>query len=577
MISSSIQAVTEISVSWNLVLLLGVIVFLGTFSSRIAQRIRIPQIVGCVVVGVILGPDILKIISGQIIEVVEPLTMFALGFIGFMIGGELRADVFKKYGRQFFIILLSQGVGAFLLVTIATSITAWLILPFVLDDIELINRLHISIAMGLVFGAIASATAPAATTNVLWEYKTRGPLTAAVLAIVALDDALALILFRGAAMGAQTIMGTSSNSVSGTAMILFIEILGVALLGFAAGLVLYFLLKFIKSDEKILGFTIALLALVVGITILFGIEPILPSMIFGITIANLAKRRSKSLFELVKKFSPPIYTAFFVLAGAHIEFSSMSLYMVILTAVYIVFRAFGKVIGSGLGAKYSKAPKVVQKYLGICLLPQAGVAIGLAILSGQIFNPVVSKVIIIVVMTETFIIEILGPILVKVGVKKAGEVGLNVTEEDLIKTYVISDVVDTKVPLISAGMSLGEVIKVVSQTNNFYYPVVDNDKKLIGAVTLDGIRNTFTTQELNDWLVALDIMEPIIFKQVPGVELSEAFEIAEKLDIEHVPIVTSEKDETFVGVLDFKAVHRALSAEVLERQRKADSIQKITS
>jgi predicted transcriptional regulator len=251
--------------------------------------------------------------------------------------------------------------------------------------------------------------------------------------------------------------------------------------------------------------------------------------------------------------------------------------MVILTAVYIVFRAFGKVIGSGLGAKYSKAPKVVQKYLGICLLPQAGVAIGLAILSGQIFNPMVSKAIIIVVMTGTFIIEILGPILVKVGVKKAGEVGLNVTEEDLIKTYVISDVVDTKVPLISAGMSLGEVIKVVSQTNNFYYPVVDSDKKLIGAVTLDGIRNTFTTQELNDWLVALDIMEPIIFKQVPGVELSEAFEIAEKLDIEHVPIVTSEKDETFVGVLDFKAVHRALSAEVLERQRKADSIQKITS
>jgi Mg/Co/Ni transporter MgtE len=180
-------------------------------------------------------------------------------------------------------------------------------------------------------------------------------------------------------------------------------------------------------------------------------------------------------------------------------------------------------------------------------------------------------------MTGTFVIEIFGPILVKLGVKKAGEVGLNVTEEDLIKTYVISDVMDTKIPLISAGMCLSEVIQVVSQTSNFYYPVVDSDKQLIGAVTLDGIRNTFTTQELNDWLVALDIMEPIIFKQVPEVELSEAFEKAEKLDIEYVPVVASDKDETFVGVLDFKAVHRSLTAEVLERQRRADSIQKSSS
>ncbi|MHC4292916.1 MAG: cation:proton antiporter domain-containing protein [Planctomycetota bacterium] len=552
-------------------------VFLGTFGSRFAQRIRIPQVVGCVLVGVVLGPDVFNFITSQTIEVIEPLTMFALGFIGFMIGGELRADVFKKYGKQFFIILVSQGVGAFLLVALATSVTVWLILPFVLDNIELVNRLHVSIAMGLVFGAIASATAPAATTNVLWEYKTRGPLTAAVLAIVALDDALALLLYRGAATAAQAIMGTSSSSFAGTAMILFLEIMGVVVLGFVAGLILYFLLKFIRSDEKILGFSIALLSLVAGITIFFGIEPILPSMIFGITIANLAKRRSKSVFELVKKFSPPVYTAFFVLAGAHIEFGSMSLYMAVLTVVYIVFRVFGKVIGTGLGAKYSKAPKVVQKYLGICLLPQAGVAIGLAIVSGQLFSSELAKVIIIVVMTGTFVIEIFGPILVKLGVKKAGEVGLNVTEEDLIKTYVISDVMDTKIPLISAGMCLSEVIQVVSQTSNFYYPVVDSDKQLIGAVTLDGIRNTFTTQELNDWLVALDIMEPIIFKQVPEVELSEAFEIAEKLDIEYVPVVASDKDETFVGILDFKAVHRSLTAEVLERQRRADSIQKSSS
>ncbi|MHC4132099.1 MAG: cation:proton antiporter domain-containing protein [Planctomycetota bacterium] len=556
--------------SLNLVLLLGAIIFLGTFGSRFAQKIRIPQVVGCVVVGVVLGPDVFNFITRHTIEVVEPLTMFALGFIGFMIGGELRGDVFKKYGKQFFIILLSQGFGAFLLVALATSLTAWLILPFVLENVELVNRLHISIAIGLVLGAIASATAPAATTNVLWEYKTRGPLTAAILAIVALDDALALLLYRGAATAAQAIMGTSSSSVSGTTLILFLEIVGVALLGFLAGLALYFLLKFIRSDEKILGFSIALLAIVVGSTIVFGIDPILPSMIFGITIANLAKRRSKSIFELVKKFSPPVYTAFFVLAGAHIEFGSMSLYMAILTAAYIFFRVFGKVIGSGLGAKYSKAPKVVQKYLGICLLPQAGVAIGLAILSGQLFNPELAKVIIIVVMTETFIIEILGPILVKVGVKKAGEVGLNVTEEDLIKIYTVKDVMDAEPTTIDQGLLLQEILDKFSTSESIYYPVIDEKSQLKGIITISGIKEMFANKDVAGWLLALDVAEPVLDTTTVNTPLEEAIEHMQRYDLENVPVVTYEDNEQLRGVLDYRRAMRKISAEVLRRRKEAE-------
>ena len=163
---------------------------------------------------------------------------------------------------------------------------------------------------------------------------------------------------------------------------------------------------------------------------------------------------------------------------------------------------------------------------------------------------------------------------VKMGVKKAGEVGLNITEEDLIAAYNVGNVMDTKVPVISAGMSLKEVVLVVSATESFYYPVVDSDKKLIGAITLDGIRNTFTTQELNDWLVALDIMEPLIAKVTPEVLLSEAFEQTKRLDIEHLPVVASREDDRFVGVLDCHSVRRSLSAEVLSRQQRADSIQK---
>jgi Mg/Co/Ni transporter MgtE len=131
---------------------------------------------------------------------------------------------------------------------------------------------------------------------------------------------------------------------------------------------------------------------------------------------------------------------------------------------------------------------------------------------------------------------------------------------------------DAKTPTIAAGMSLRELVEVVSSTDCFYYPVVDNDKKLIGAVTLDGIRNTFTTQELNDWLVALDVMEPIIDRMTPDAPLSEALDRAKRLDIEHLPVVASSQQDTFAGLLNCRAVHRSLSAEVLARQQKADNI-----
>jgi CBS domain-containing protein len=200
------------------------------------------------------------------------------------------------------------------------------------------------------------------------------------------------------------------------------------------------------------------------------------------------------------------------------------------------------------------------------------VAIGLAILASQQFGSELGHTIVIVVMTGTFLMEIFGPMLVKVGVKRAGEIGLNITEDDLIRTYNVADVMDAEVPVISAGMSLSEVIKVVSNTNNFYYSVVDDKNKLMGAVTLDGIRNTFATQELNDWLVALDIMEPIIGKVTPDMALSDALEEIRKLNVEHIPVVASSRDDSFAGVLGDRAVRRSLSAEILSRQQKADSI-----
>ena len=558
----------------NIALLFGLIVFGGALAARLFQKFRIPQVVGCVFVGILLG-DILGLVTQERIEALEPFMMLALGIIGFMIGGELRAEVFKKYGKQFFIILFSQGMGAFILVSLGTTAVVWIALPSILDDVSNINRINISIAAGLVLGAIASATAPAATVNVLWEYKSRGPLTAAVLAIVALDDALALLLYRGAATGAKAIVGTGHSSVLGTSLVLLAEIIGAVILGIAAGLILYFLLKFVRAEDKILDFSIACLLLVVGISMIPEIDPILPAMAFGITLANLMPRQSKGVFNIIEKFSPPVYISFFVLAGAHMEFGKVSFWMICIIAVYILCRAVGKIAGAWYGAKRSGAPSSVRKYLGICLLPQAGVAIGLAIISGQLFQGALadlSYVIIMVVMTATFFMEIFGPMLVKVGITKAGEVGMNVTEEDLIKTYNVKDVMDDRPISIPENLPLPKILEVFSTSENVYYPVVDNQSQIKGIITIANIKEMFANQDVAGWLLACDVAEPVQDKTTPNRPLEEVIEWMRRYDLENVPVISDDNNDKLVGVLDYRRTLRKISAEVLHRRQKADGL-----
>jgi Kef-type K+ transport system membrane component KefB len=543
----------------NIMLLIGIAIFAGTVGARIIQKLHIPQIIGYITIGVILGP-LLNVISPQTVETLEPFNLFALGVIGFLIGGELKRDIFVKFGRQVMAILLFEGLAAFLLV----GFSCFLVLCCFYDW-------HTALAVGVVFGAICAATDPASTMNVLWEYKTRGPLTTMLTAIVALDDALALILYIASISLATFLTGHKEAGFLRMIFHSFYEVIGSLGLGLAVGLILRWIIKQIDDEEKILIFAISLIVLTIGLAIRLKFDVILSSMACGTTLINLSPRRSLKSFEIVRKFSPPIYVLFFVIIGARLNVS-MTGQIWLLAAVYVVGCIVGKTTGSYWGAAYSKAVPTVRKYLGFCLYQQGTIAIALLIMASHRFEGQVRDMMLSVIIVGVFILQFIGPLFTKSGVKKAGEVGMNITEEDLIKTHSVGDVMDAEVPVISAGMSLGEVVKVVSNTSSFYYSVVDNDKKLIGAVTLDGIRTTFATQELNDWLVALDIMEPIIAKVTPDMALSVAFEKAKRLDIEHLPVVVSSEDEGFIGVLNCRAVHRSLSAEVLSRQQRADTM-----
>lgn len=546
----------------NMILVLGIAVFGGTVGAKVFQRLRIPQVVGYLIIGVILGGSVLDLITPQVAQSLSPFNVFALGIIGFMIGGELQYDTFRQYGRQFIIILLAEGLFAFVVVGIGTSLTSYL---FTGD----LNR---SLALGLLLGSISSATAPAATVDVLWEYKTRGILTRTILAIVALDDGLALLLYGFATSFAGALLGSGDSSWLANIIVPLWEIFGAIALGIAAGLVLVLIFRYVGETDKLLTFTIASVALTIGLSIVLRVESILAAMVLGATLVNLWPRRSRDAFELVETFSPPIYVLFFVLVGARLTVTGLPLWIVVLAVVYVIGRSGGKIFGSWFGAVVARAPATVRKYLGMCLFSQAGVAIGLSLLASQRFSGSMGEAIILVVTVTTFLVQIIGPISVKIGVTRAGEAGMNITEEDLVRSYAVSDVMHRDVPVISAGMNLSQVIDVVSRTDAFYYPVVSDGGRLVGAITLHGIRNTFATQELNDWLVALDIMEPVRATLTSAIPLAEAFEKASRHELDYLPVVTSETDDTFIGLLDGPAVHRFLSAEVLSRQERADTM-----
>jgi len=359
----------------NILLLLGLALFGGIVGGRIFQKLRIPQVVGYIIVGIVIGYSGVRIFDIKTIEALRPFNYFALGIIGFMVGGELKKEVFAKYGKHFIAILLCEGITPFVLVTIFTGIAGTLMYgpnPFVWG-------------LALLLGAISSATDPASTTAVLKEYKTRGPLTTTILGIIALDDGLALLLFSIASSVAWSFVGIKTQSILFSIIQPFYEIGGAIAIGILFGFLLTKMLAKYGEKERILVFSIGTVLLVTGISLACNVSMLLAVMTLGVIVTNFSSQKSKEAFTLVEGFAPPIYIIFFVMVGAKLKFNTMTLSVLLLVFIYLLFGMIGKMLGANIGARLSKAPKTVVKYLPYSLFSQAGVAIGLSILASQYF------------------------------------------------------------------------------------------------------------------------------------------------------------------------------------------------
>lgn len=551
-----------------ILLVIGFALFLGTNGARLFQWLRIPQVVGYIVIGIIIGKSGFGIINSDIIAGLQPLNFFALGVIGFMIGGELHRSVFKKYGSQFVKILLAEGVVAFLIVTALTGGVAWLVL----------HNAKEAISLGLILGAIASATAPAATVDVLWEYKTRGILTTTVLAIVALDDALGLFLYSFAASIASVLLGTGGTSALSSFLHAVWQLGGAMLLGAVAGYLLNLLIRRLHAPDKTLTVVIGVLTLVLGIALYADIDVILAAMTLGMVLINLAPHRSRETFKIVEQFSPPIYALFFIFVGARLTIAGMPGWMWALALAYVIGRTVGKMLGANWGARWAGAPESIRKYLGFCLFSQAGVAIGLSILAGIRFQETMlaglpmGNVIVMIVTATTFIVQIIGPPSVRIAVKKAGEVGLNVGEEDLIRSYKVADVTHWDAPAFSAQTTVGEILRGIADTEAMAYPVLDAKKHVVGIVTMEDLKQVLGSPEVGSWVVALDVMRPTPDLLTQDTPLAEALEKARETGLQVLPVVREKESGEYVGLFEVNAVNRRISQEVLRRRQAADGM-----
>jgi len=399
----------------NILLLFGIILVVGLSFGRLFEKIGIPQVVGYIVIGVVLGDSVTHFVPEKLLDSLSPLTYLALAFIGFMVGGELKKSIFKKYGKQFFVILFSEGLLAMFAVS------------------GLVYLWTGNLPLALLLGALCSATAPAATVDVLWEYHSRGPLTTTILAIVALDDGLALVLYGFAyAFASVLIVGGPLNF---QVMVIqpLTEIFGSLLLGGAIGFLLDYSLRFIKLKDDKLVVNVGAIMLASGLAVYFDFSLILTNMALGLILTNMHTDRNEPNFDIVKAFVPPIYILFFLFVGARLQLGLLPK-MGMIGLLYVVGRTAGKWIGAYFGARVSAADKNVQKYLGFALFSQAGVAIGLALDIYQHFSQfgaegaMLGHTVINVIAATTLLVQIIGPPSVKYAIGKAGEIPLNSNE-----------------------------------------------------------------------------------------------------------------------------------------------------
>ena len=398
---------------YNLMLGLTVILLTGLAFGKLSKILNIPNVTGYLLGGFLIGPGLLKMIFPDFLGLIGPdfihslkiIADIELAFIAFSIGAEFKLEYLKRLGPAPIIIAFLESFFAVVFITVGLLMFGF--------------PLYIALA----FGAVGGATAPAATVMVIRQYKAKGPLTEMIYSVVAIDDASGLIFFGIVTAIIKIITGQSTGNIGWLIALPVIEIIASIMFGLILGYALKWLTQWFSGRGNRISSVIALLFLAIGIARLvnvelgFGLSSLMAGMAMGTIFTNTSKHVDE-VMPLVERITPPFVILFFVLAGADIQLNNFSVAAIAILVIYLVFRVGGKIFGSFLGARISKAGKQVERYLGFGLLPQGGIALGLSILMLDIIPsdlglPYDGGLLRVVIIGAVFISEIFGPILLK--------------------------------------------------------------------------------------------------------------------------------------------------------------------
>lgn len=392
----------------SILLIIGSAIIISLAAGKIGKNLRLPMVIGYVLIGVILGRSFLNILTPQVIEKMSIINDLALGIIAFIIGGELKFSRLKQVGKVIISIATFECLGAFFMVALLTYF---------------FTR---KIYLGLILGAVASATAPAATVAVINQYKARGPLTTTILGVVGSDDAFALIIYAFASSISYHLIAHTSLPVLSLVLTPAKEIFFSLLIGAVMGIILSYFLRKMRTREEAFALTIGIIILAEGIAVQFNFSELLLVMVMAITGSNLT-RKFDPVMNTINILGFPLIATFFCLAGTRLDIKLFP-QIGLLGLLYLVARMSGKYVGASLGAALASAPSIIKKYIGLSLWPQIGVAVALAITVerdfasfGKIGHNLATVTMNILLFTTIFT-EIIGPLATRFALTKAEEI-----------------------------------------------------------------------------------------------------------------------------------------------------------
>ena len=382
-----------------------IIILSGMIMARLVSKFKLPHVTGYLLAGVLIGPSILNLVPKEAGESLTVISEAALGFIAYSIGSEMNFKNLKKVGKSLITITIFEALMPAILVTLTMIYVFKQPLPF-----------------AIVIGAIASATAPAATIMVIKQYKAKGKIVDTLLPVVAMDDGVAIISFGIAFSIAKSLMKSGGSfSMVQAILVPLLEIFLALGVGFAVGIILCYLIPKIKGEDELLSSVIVSIFIAIGFAEFLNVSTLLVCMMIGITVSNFAHNSNRAL-NVINKVTPPIFIAFFTLSGVDLNLGALK-YAGLMGIGYVVVRSIGKILGAYIGARITHSNKTVQKYLGLTLLPQAGVAIGLSMIA-QTVMPTMGSTIRTIILASTVIYELFGPFIAKTALIKAGEIDI---------------------------------------------------------------------------------------------------------------------------------------------------------